>query len=117
MLVPGSRDWWRWYREVMRFFATMEERLAPEYRRTRKAERPKCGAKCRDGTRCQAPVVWDRSRNQPRNGRCRMHGGLSTGPKTEEGKRRSREGAQRGARVSAERRMSRKQAKVSGHWG
>jgi hypothetical protein len=71
---------------------------------TPKSERPKCGARCRDGTRCQAPAVWDRERDRPRNGRCRMHGGLSTGPRTEEGKRRSREGARLGGRRSAERR-------------
>ena len=107
MLEPSSREWLRWYREATRFIARMEERLAPEYRRTRKAERRKCGAKCRDGTPCQAPPVWDRARNQPRNGRCRIHGGLSTGPKTEEGRRRSWKAARRGALVSAERRRSR----------
>jgi hypothetical protein len=53
-----------------------------------KRERPRCGARCRDGTPCEAPAVWDRRRDRPVNGRCRMHGGLSTGPKTEEGRRR-----------------------------
>ena len=48
--------------------------------------RPLCGAKTRKGTPCQAPPVWDKANNRPRNGRCRMHGGLSTGPKTPEGK-------------------------------
>ena len=51
--------------------------------------RLRCGAKCRDGHACRAPAVWDYTRNRPKNGRCRMHGGLSTGPKTPEGKRRS----------------------------
>ena len=50
--------------------------------------RPRCGAKTRKGTPCQAPVVWDKPRDRPRNGRCKLHGGLSTGPKTEEGRRR-----------------------------
>lgn len=77
-------------------------------RRTPKDERPKCGARCRDGTRCQAPAVWDRESNRPRNERCGQHGGLSTGPRTEEGRRRSREGARRGGRVSAERRRHRR---------
>lgn len=36
--------------------------------------RPFCGAKCRDGHACLARVV-------PGKRRCRMHGGLSTGPK------------------------------------
>ena len=56
---------------------------------TYKRYRPKCGAKTRVGHPCRAPVVWDKENNQPKNGRCRMHGGLSTGPKTIEGKLRS----------------------------
>jgi hypothetical protein len=53
-----------------------------------KRERPRCGGRCRDGSPCEAPPVWDRPLDRPVNGRCRMHGGLSTGPKTEEGRRR-----------------------------
>ncbi len=56
---------------------------------TPKRERPRCGARCRDGHSCRAPAVWDKENNRPRNGRCRMHGGLSTGPKTLEGKLRA----------------------------
>ena len=37
----------------------------------------RCGAKTRRGTPCQCPAMG--------NGRCRLHGGLSTGPKTAEG--------------------------------
>jgi hypothetical protein len=33
---------------------------------------PRCGAKTRKGKSCQAPAM--------KNGRCRMHGGKSTGP-------------------------------------
>jgi hypothetical protein len=51
-----------------------------------KRERPRCGAKCRDGTPCNAPPVWNKRLDRPVNGRCRMHGGLSTGPKTLEGR-------------------------------
>ncbi len=40
-----------------------------------------CGARNRRGTPCQSPGMA--------NGRCRLHGGLSTGPKTPEGLRRS----------------------------
>ena len=54
-----------------------------------KRQRPKCGARCRDGHACRAPVVWDVENNRPRNDRCRMHGGLSTGPKTIEGRLRA----------------------------
>ncbi len=56
--------------------------------RAPKRTRPKCGAKCRDGHACRAPTVWDKLRDRPRNGRCRNHGGLSTGPRTAEGKAR-----------------------------
>lgn len=38
---------------------------------------PRCAAKTRKGTPCQAPAM--------KNGRCRLHGGKSTGPRTEEG--------------------------------
>lgn len=41
---------------------------------------PKCGAKTRSGHPCKMLA-------RP-NGRCRMHGGLSTGPKTKEGRAR-----------------------------
>jgi hypothetical protein len=41
-----------------------------------------CGAKTRRETACKGPAM--------RNGRCRMHGGLSTGPRTPEGLARSR---------------------------
>lgn len=41
-----------------------------------------CGAKTRAGTPCKRIDLYD-------NGRCRLHGGLSTGPKTAEGKKRS----------------------------
>jgi hypothetical protein len=53
-----------------------------------KADRPRCGARCRSrgGLPCEAPAVWDHGANRPRNGRCRLHGGLSTGPKTPEGR-------------------------------
>ena len=37
----------------------------------------RCGAKNRAGNPCRAPAMP--------NGRCRMHGGKSTGPKTAEG--------------------------------
>ena len=56
---------------------------------TLKRLRPKCGARTRIGRPCRAPVVWDKEHNKPVNGKCRMHGGLSTGPKTIEGRRRS----------------------------
>jgi hypothetical protein len=41
-----------------------------------------CGAKTRAGTPCKLTQIYV-------NGRCKLHGGRSTGPKSEEGKRRS----------------------------
>lgn len=41
---------------------------------------PRCGAKTRKATSCRGPAM--------KNGRCRMHGGSSTGPKTPEGKKK-----------------------------
>ena len=50
------------------------------------AQARRCGARCkRTGLPCRQPAMP--------NGRCRLHGGKSTGPKTEEGKARSRIGA------------------------
>ena len=60
------------------------------HRLTRRCDRPRCGAKRkRDGKPCEAPVVWNDDLNEPRNGRCRMHGGLSTGAVTVQGRARS----------------------------
>jgi hypothetical protein len=41
---------------------------------------PRCGARTRCGGSCRQPAMP--------NGRCRMHGGLSTGPRTPEGRAR-----------------------------
>jgi len=43
---------------------------------------PRCGARTRAGCSCRQPAM--------KNGRCRMHGGLSTGPRTPEGRERCR---------------------------
>ena len=39
----------------------------------------RCGAKTRRGTPCQRPA-------NKLNGRCRLHGGASSGPRTEQGR-------------------------------
>ncbi len=44
---------------------------------------PRCGARTRRGTTCRAPAMA--------NGRCRLHGGKSTGPRTREGLERMRQ--------------------------
>lgn len=43
---------------------------------------PRCGAMTRKGTPCRSAAMP--------NGRCRMHGGMSTGPRTAEGIERIR---------------------------
>jgi len=53
-----------------------------------KARRPPCGARTRKGTPCAARCV-------PGRERCRMHGGLSTGPKTQAGRERISEANRR----------------------
>jgi hypothetical protein len=58
----------RWGAEVE---AVRREALTP------KRDRPACGARTRRGGACQARAVWDRLANAPRNGRCRLHGGLT----------------------------------------
>jgi len=63
--------------------------------RPAKAERPRCGATTRSGGTCRAPAVWDHGASAPRNGRCRVHGGLSTGPRTAEGRQRIAEAQRR----------------------
>src|SRR5215831_18145393 len=61
---------------------------------------PKCGAKNRRGTPCQCPAM--------KNGRCRLHGGLSTGPKTAEGIERIRRAVTKHGRYSAEAKAERR---------
>jgi len=55
---------------------------------------PRCGARTRRGKPCQAPAMA--------NGRCRMHGGLSTGPRTPEGLERSRKARWKHGQYSVE---------------
>ena len=61
---------------------------------------PRCGAHTRCGGSCRQPAMA--------NGRCRMHGGLSTGPRTPEGLTRSRRARwKHGARSAAVRALLR----------
>jgi len=50
-------------------------------RTTPRVVRGQCNARTRKGYPCKASPVWDDANDRPRNGRCRLHGGLSTGPK------------------------------------
>ena len=60
--------------------------------------RRRCGARCRDGHACAAPVAARRDEHGAVivAARCRMHGGLSTGPRTPEGRRRALDALARG---------------------
>lgn len=55
---------------------------------------PRCGARTRHGDPCKGPAM--------RNGRCRMHGGASTGPRTPEGLERLRAARTKHGAYSAE---------------
>jgi hypothetical protein len=54
----------------------------------RRKDRPRCGAKTRAGSPCLVRVEDGKAR-------CRFHGGLSTGPKTEGGRVRIAEAQRR----------------------
>ncbi len=79
--------------DTMRVVKALDARR-PKRTKARPAKRPKlnkrplCGAKCRDGHACGARAVWLPGARSPRNGRCAVHGGLSTGARTPEGKAR-----------------------------
>jgi hypothetical protein len=55
--------------------------LAGDGTQLRRKDRPRCGARTRKGVPCLVMV-------EPGKRRCRFHGGLSTGPRTAEGKAR-----------------------------
>ena len=55
---------------------------------------PRCGAKTRRGTACHAPAMRGKRR-------CRLHGGMSTGPRTSAGLARIRAANTRHGRYSA----------------
>ncbi|PWU04165.1 MAG: hypothetical protein C5B51_17340 [Terriglobia bacterium] len=61
-------------------------------------KKPRCGAKTRKGTPCQASAIW--STRSKRYTRCRNHGGCSTGPTTAEGIERIRRAATKDGRYS-----------------
>src|SRR5215472_10479761 len=57
-------------------------------RKEQDMKKPRCGAKTRRGTPCQASAIW--SAKSKRYTRCKNHGGCSTGPRTAEGIERCR---------------------------
>ncbi len=69
---------------------------------------PQCGAKTRRGTPCRAPAMA--------NGRCRMHGGCSTGPRTPEGLERSRRANWKHGYYAASAKAQRKARRAQWRW-
>jgi hypothetical protein len=61
---------------------------------------PRCGAKTRLGRKCLGPAMS--------NGRCRMHGGASTGPRTPKGLARSRRANWKHGLYSAQSKLERR---------
>ncbi|MEM7249305.1 MAG: HGGxSTG domain-containing protein [Acidobacteriota bacterium] len=55
-------------------------------RRPPRRDRPRCGAKTRTGQPYRMAAHWESGADHPRNGRRRLHGGLSTGPRSEAGR-------------------------------
>jgi hypothetical protein len=81
-----------------------DEPHAAGWRRALQAARevPRCGARTRSGAPCPNAAMA--------NGRCRMHGRPSTGPRTPEGLERSRRANWNHGRKSAEAMARRKEA-------
>jgi hypothetical protein len=69
---------------------------------------PRCGAKTRRGTLCMAPAM--------KNGRCRLHGGCSTGPKTPEGLARSQKANWKHGRCSEKARADSRTVRAGLAW-
>jgi hypothetical protein len=67
-------------------------------------EAPRCGAKRRGSGSCRQPAM--------QNGRCRLHGGKSTGPTTPEGLERSRKANWRHGHYSAKAKQERVKARI-----
>jgi hypothetical protein len=74
-------------------------RSVPDWRETLPLAHasPRCGARTRTDTPCKGPAMAA--------GRCRMHGGASTGPRTSEGLQRIVRARTKHGRYSAENRQ------------
>jgi hypothetical protein len=77
-------------------------RSVPDWRETMPLAHasPRCGARTRAGLACKGPAMH--------NGRCRMHGGASTGPRTAEGLQRIKQARTIHGAYSAEARALRR---------
>lgn len=75
--------WWQEYRRRRdkhwpHWLIVQHIRLCNTAWRLKTGKDEKCEARTRQGTPCQAPAKM--------NGRCKLHGGLSTGARTDSGK-------------------------------
>ena len=92
---------WRGWGEGPRAYRDIDGNVREIGWHPSKRDRPRCGARTRAGGNCKAPALPDKER-------CRMHGGLSTGPKTAEGKARTLAALKAGFRRYVEERRARK---------
>lgn len=76
-------------------YAWSETVLLAKTPKNPRKNRGTCDAKTRQGGSCQAPPVWDKISDKALNGRCKLHGGKSTGPRTEVGREAIRESNRR----------------------
>ena len=81
--------------------ANKSEQLKNGFHAAQPSPSKPCGAKTRRATLCLAPSM--------KNGRCRMHGGLSTGPKTKEGLELSKKARWKHGKFSFEKKEERRQ--------
>jgi len=91
--------------EALRVFIRRLERMKELFGDLRlpRRDRPRCGARTRDGRTCRAPAAWDVVNDRPttKAGRCRMHGG-GWKPLSPEGRVRSNEALARARAARAE---------------
>ncbi len=91
----GLPRWTKWPQFRDHQQEAMERRVEAELQRLRQAEerrkateRVNCGARTRTGRPCRA-------KSEPGKQRCRFHGGMSTGPRTDAGRQRIAEAQRR----------------------
>ena len=90
--------------EGVKLSSTPQARIMRERLKLANAS-PRCGAKRRDGEPCRGAAMV--------NGRCRMHGGRSTGPRPAEGKARIAAAAFRHGYYTAEAKRERAEARAA----
>ncbi len=89
-VAEAKRQRWREYHELCRLIREHgSPRPCPPF--PYELRDMQCGARTRAGTPCKQTAIYE-------NGRCKWHGGLATGPRTEAGKDQSRINGRRGGR-------------------